>query len=78
VLLHELGHDAEASVPRLADVEGMFYQRRTRGETLQPLNRVIGSPVYGENEVTRPDRFPDPYMGKEYAGENWEPLTMAL
>lgn len=70
--LHELGHRMEYTVPRIVEMERLFYQRRTAGEEPEWLG-----PGYEEHELTRRDRFVDPYMGKEY-GSAYEILTMGL
>lgn len=61
VAIHEFGHRMEHVMPELRKLEKQFYDRRTKGESLQWLG-----PPYGKNEVTRFDKFLDPYMGKDY------------
>ncbi len=71
--LHEMGHRFEDVVPGVLELERRFYDRRTAGE--QP--RWLG-PGYGRHERTRPDRFVDPYIGKDYGGRSYELLSMGL
>src|SRR5690606_15798190 len=69
--VHELGHwleDNDREVHRKA-VE--FWERRTAGEPLVKLadvaiQRYGSNPGYADEEVTRLDKFLEPYMGKEY------------
>lgn len=56
-LAHELGHHFENSNPLLYTVARRFLEMRTDGEDLQELY---------PGEYTKPDKFADPYMGKQY------------
>lgn len=77
--LHELGHRMEHRVPGLHDVVRAFYERRTRGEATKKLNELRPNSAYEDHEVTRPDAFGDPYMGKSYpAHRNSEIVSMAI
>ena len=71
--LHEMGHRIEYTTVGVQDIEEEFYQRRTKGESLQWLG---GN--YGRSERTRRDDFTHPYMGKSYGGDAWEILSMGL
>lgn len=61
VTIHELGHVLERgdTVVRLKAVR--FLERRTAGESLTPLGGD-----YDPSEMTKRDKFIDPYMGKYY------------
>jgi len=59
--IHELGHWLEDMDPRVHQKALEFYDRRTKGETLEWLG---GS--YEKHEVARRDKFTSSYMGKEY------------
>jgi hypothetical protein len=73
VTLHELTHRCEAWVPKLLQMEQAFYEYRTAGEPLKWLG-----PGYDPTEVTRFDRFTEPYMGKDYGGRAYELMSMGL
>ena len=58
---HELGHRFENVIEEIAKEEREFYDRRTEGYEVVPLGMA-----YNKDEVTRRDKFIDPYIGKEY------------
>lgn len=64
VYVHELGHLVEWADPAILRATTQFLERRTRGNTLTPLSK-FGS-GFGPDEVTLPDEFLVPYMGKQY------------
>ena len=70
---HEMGHRFERLYPEILTLEKQFYERRTAGEPLVHLG-----PGYGPKEVSRFDRFLDPYMGKDYGGSGYELLSMGM
>ena len=75
---HEMGHWLEDVNPGVRDAVRAFLDRRTAGETDIPLGAG-----YKPWEVTRPDQFRDPYVGKQYrtqAGKYYstEVLPMGL
>lgn len=76
-VVHELGHHIEDSNPTIHAKARAFYERRTAGEAARPLNDVANSTSYRPSEITRPDNFINPYMGKEY-GWATEILSMGL
>jgi len=62
---HELAHRMEHAVPGIVELEAQFIARRTAGESpvrLMDLNSAYKSP----NEITLPDKFNDPYIGRVY------------
>lgn len=68
VMVHELGHwledrDSDVHAKALA-----FLEKRTRGERAIPLSRATGNPNYRANEITKKDKFINPYSGKIYKG----------
>jgi len=73
VNVHELFHRFEWIRPRIVEFERQFYERRTAGEALAWLGNG-----YKPTEMTRFDRFLNPYMGKDYGGHAWEVGTMAI
>ncbi len=84
--LHELGHWAEWKVPGLKALQSAWYRKRTIGEELKKLREVTGNTSYKADEVTREDKFADPYIGRDYSTgrrdhpleSNYEILTMTL
>ncbi len=63
--VHEVAHAIESSDTRALQRSLVFLKGRTAGEAEQQLSKLTGLP-YGPNELTRPDQFLDPYMGKDY------------
>lgn len=76
-VVHELGHHIEYTNPTIHAKVRAFYERRTAGEAAKPLNDVANSTSYRPSEMTKPDNFINPYMGKEY-GWATEILSMGL
>lgn len=86
-LVHEIAHLIEARNPKIAQASQRFLEQRTKGEEARSLNdlyREQGRPSgLGDDEVGRPDRFIEPYIGKEYRDGNGkvygtEVLSMGL
>lgn len=75
---HELGHALEARNPVLHQQLVDFLKRRTEGEALQPLRKLVKGSGYRKDEMARPDKFMDPYIGKDYQGKATEVLSMGL
>lgn len=73
VVVHELGHGIEHSNPAIADRIQEFYNRRTAFDPLTPLGGG-----YDSSEITRLDKFLDPYVGKDYNGSGHEVIAMGL
>ena len=71
--IHELGHRFERAVPAIKEMEKLFYERRTKGETLQWLGSG-----YRHDEKSRKDDFISPYMGKDYKGTAYELVSMGF
>lgn len=66
VAIHELGHRIEHVLPEVKRLEHAFYRRRTMlPDGTQEARKWLG-PGYGRQEVARPDKFADLYMGKDY------------
>ncbi len=82
VIVHELGHWLEAMIPGAKDAAIAFLERRTSGDKLVKMREATGNKSYADDEVTRPDRFLDPYIGKHYqalgAYRATETLSMGL
>jgi len=74
-LIHEMGHWFEDTPETHADVLN-WLKYRTAGDKLEPLSEY--NRHYGDDEVTKPDKFLDAYIGKDYGGEASEALSMAF
>lgn len=66
-MFHELGHVLNNTVQELDDAVVALHRARTAGDPLEKLSDVSWS-GYDASEVTRKDRYMDPYFGKEYSG----------
>jgi len=75
--IHEMGHWLEFNDPEVNEKAVEFYKRRTEGETDEWLGDN-----YSRRELTKRDRFLDPYMGKTYSRKgqiaNTELVSMGL
>ena len=78
VLVHEMAHSAEACNAKMGKRAIGFLADRTKGESLQKLKELRPDANYGENEVARPDRFRNPYAGKDYGGQATEISSMVF
>ena len=74
--INEMSHRMEHSVPGMLDAERQFYDRRTVGDALEPMSKY--NKDYRQNELTRRDKFLDPYMGKDYNGTAYELASMGF
>lgn len=68
VIVHELGHWLEDRNKEIFDAVSDFLARRTKGE--QPVRLSKFQRGYGRGEITKPDEFMSPYMGKVYEKRN--------
>jgi hypothetical protein len=84
-MIHEFGHRCEYTsdnyaynTKKLADFEREFYQARTAGESVRKLKET--NPDYRDEELYRPDKFVNAYMGKEYGlnSRSMEIFTMGV
>lgn len=67
VIVHELTHLTENSVPGLKKALTEFHRKRTAGQELERLRDVTGNKGYSPKEKTRKDNYLEPYFGKEYS-----------
>lgn len=74
---HEIGHMVEFFNPNALRISKEFIKARTQGEKAVPLRDLFPSSGYGIQEVTKPDDFISPYIGKEYPAAT-EVLSMGL
>ena len=80
---HEFAHALESYVPKIKNIEKEFYERRTGDESSVRLRDVTGNLNYRSNEITKLDKFLNPYMGKDYSlrdgdDHNYELLSMGM
>jgi len=73
MVIHELGHWLEDKNPEIHRKILAFYDERTKDEKA----RWLGG-GFGKSEISKKDKFIDPYMGKYYAGKYTEILSMGL
>jgi len=74
--IHELGHALEGKDPEVARKAREFYDRRTEGYPVEPLKKYNDS--YDPHEMTKRNKFEDPYMGKIYKHGATEIVSMGL
>jgi hypothetical protein len=83
--VHEYAHRLQHALPGLDDLFQDVHHRRTAGEPIKSLRSLTGI-AYKRNEVTREDKYINPYQGKIYSGSArylgkhgaMEVLTMAI
>lgn len=73
--VHEIAHAIEFTDARALQRSLAFLKARTGAEPLQLLSKLKGIPAYG-NEQARPDKFVEPYMGKDYGNVATEITSM--
>jgi SPP1 gp7 family putative phage head morphogenesis protein len=66
VAVHEVAHLIEATDDRAYSRSIAFLRLRTAGETLKRLSELMPDRPFRENEFARPDKFFNPYIGKDY------------
>lgn len=77
--VHEFAHRLQNALPELDKLFQELHLQRTGGEPLERLRDVVTGSRYASNEVTRKDKYTNPYQGKEYAaGGALEMMTMAF
>ena len=76
--IHEFTHRLELTEPMLHRLEEEFYNKRTKGEEAVPLRSVSKGKKYDHNEMTKVDKFPDPYCGKVYDDGAYEIMTVGF
>lgn len=90
-IVHEVGHWIEVKVGKAPKPGSTFqYTRpllertlawresRTQGESWGRLRDLTGNRGYGSDEVAKPDKFLDPYVGKSYGASATEVVSMGL
>lgn len=74
---HELGHMVEYFNPEALRLSLQFRNTRVEGEKMEFLADILDYKGYG-TEVTRPDNFITPYIGKDYGDKGSEVLSVGL
>jgi energy-converting hydrogenase A subunit M len=77
-LIHELGHNLEFNDPYVRYSANQILAKRTAGEEALKLKDVTGIEAYKDSELTKPDKFFNPYVGKIYNDGYTEVTSMAL
>ena len=75
---HEVGHylaDINKNVRQRA-ID--FYDVRTKGEVSVKLKEITDNIGYADHEISKLDKFLDPYMGKVYGGGSNEIVSMGV
>jgi N-acetylglutamate synthase-like GNAT family acetyltransferase len=75
---HEMGHYLERNVPEINSEARAFLARRTAGEEAQSLNKLTKSTRYADDEIAKPDKFMDEYVGKIYKDGATEVISMGI
>lgn len=73
-VIHEIGHHLENTMPGWQQAANDFLRYRTRGESLTS----IYPGTVNAGEMSRRDKFLNPYMGKEYDGKQTEIISMGI
>jgi hypothetical protein len=80
-IAHEIGHTIEMKNPRVLQRATEWRDSRTKGEDYITMNeaegRVSRRGGYSSSEITKPDQFFHPYIGKSYRGAT-EVISMGI
>jgi hypothetical protein len=77
--VHEFGHHLEHRNLDIKKKCREFREERTKGEKAIRLNKIPGVYLnYSDSEITKKDKFFDPYVGRIYKGGSTEVLSMGL
>ena len=75
---HEFAHWLEHTNSQVSDAGARFWMSRTKDDVPTKMRQVCW-PSYPESEVTCPDKFTDPYVGKMYKNvTSTEVVTMGV
>lgn len=82
-IVHEMGHGLEHLSERARTAAHEFLGRRTEKDPLRKMSEISANNGYADHEVTKEDKFFNPYMGKDYvsgSGKRYatEVTSMAL
>jgi SPP1 gp7 family putative phage head morphogenesis protein len=76
VFTHEVAHAIEGADQVRLQRSLAFLRARTKGELLKPLRDLVKGSNYKPDEFARPDKFLDPYVGKDYGNAHTEVTSM--
>ena len=77
ILYHELGHHIEFSDRKKQDLAEAFVKSRAESSSVK-LSKLTPGINYSDDEVAYPDKFIDPYVGKDYKGAGTEVISTGL
>ncbi len=77
-VIHEAGHWLETRIPEVRREAQAFLDARTAGDQAVRLRDVTKNSAYGTSETTKPDKFMDPYVGKQYSRGASEVISMGM
>ena len=77
-LAHEYGHAIDWMLPEINELSQAFLNNRTEGDPLIALSEIVPYGNYGPDEITRPDNFMSPYIGRHYDHSSSEVLSMGM
>lgn len=75
---HEVLHWIDGNNLKFADKSNAFFATRTENEAAVSLRNLTGNLGYDAIEVTKKDKFIDPYMGRVYKGRHSEIASMGI
>lgn len=64
--VHEYTHRLQQAIPALDDFFQELHLRRTKGDPIKPLRRLIPGSGYSAHEVVQEDKYVHPYQGRIY------------
>jgi len=77
-VVHEASHFVEFGNSHVHERCLEFLRYRTAGEDAKPLRELTGNMKYRPDEMARPDKFFNPYCGKDYGDRSTEILSMGV
>jgi hypothetical protein len=77
-ITHELAHGLEYHNKGYFEKVKEYYAKRTKGDTLERLRDLTGNNEYKITEVTKKDKFREPYIGKWYTNSAGEQRASEL
>ena len=76
--VHEVSHFVEFGNSHVHERCLEFLRYRTAGEAARQLRQITGNTNYRQDEMARPDKFFNPYCGKDYGDRATEILSMGV
>lgn len=77
-LFHEFGHQIEHYNKAAYNAVKSFRNERTANDKPEKLSKVTGIKSYRQDEMTKKDKFIDPYVGKIYRDGATEVVSMGI